>query len=193
MTTNAHGAAPCWPALDTRAHVLEFYREDGKLIASLTECIESALREGDAIVVIASATRRAALRERLTQRDTHMETAEAQGRYASFDAAGTLTRFMAGGLPDAARFGALMAEIVGKAGGAAHGPRGRAALFGEMEAMLWRGPEGPGAALRLEQLWNALARAYPFSLRCAYPWDGYARSEAVTSLRAAHSLVIGPD
>ena len=193
MRSEAHGAAPYWPALDPGAHVLEFYRDDDKLIASLTGSIESALREGDAVVVIATATRSAALREQLTQRGGHMDRAEAQGRYASFDAAGTLARFMAGGMPDAARFGAVMAEILGKARDAAHGPRGHTALFGEMEAMLWGGAEGPWAALRLEQLWNALARAYPFSLRCAYPWDGEEPRAALASLRAAHSLVVGPD
>jgi signal transduction histidine kinase len=40
--------------------------------------------------------------------------------------------------------------------------------FGEMVALLWA--EGKcEAALRLEQLWNELARRHTFSLRCGYP------------------------
>jgi len=53
----------------------------------------------------------------------------------------------------------------------------------------------PEAAIRLEKLWNHLARSHSFSLRCAYPMLGFCRQEHVDSLFricAEHSDVI-PD
>jgi signal transduction histidine kinase len=45
-----------------------------------------------------------------------------------------------------------------------------------MVALLWA--EGkPEAAIRLEELWNDLARTHSFSLRCAYPMSGFCREE----------------
>ena len=63
-----------------------------------------------------------------------------------------------------------------------------------MVALLWA--EGkPEAAIRLEELWNDLARTYSFSLRCAYPITNFNRDEdgePFLRICAAHSAVI-PD
>jgi PAS domain S-box-containing protein len=53
----------------------------------------------------------------------------------------------------------------------------------------------PEAAIRLEELWNHLARTHSFSLRCAYPITNFNRDEdgePFLKICAAHSAVI-PD
>lgn len=66
------------------------------------------------------------------------------------------------------------------------------AIFGEMVAQLWA--EGnTKAVLRLEQLWNELAKTHDFSLRCAYPIGSFyheAHGESFIKICAEHSLVI---
>jgi len=64
----------------------------------------------------------------------------------------------------------------------------RIVVFGEMVALLWRDGRHE-AAVRLEELWNDLARKYDFSLFCAYPVAqmGEGSWEAVHAVCAAHS------
>ncbi len=64
--------------------------------------------------------------------------------------------------------------------------------FGEMVALLWA--EGKrDAAVRLEQLWNELARRHSFHLLCAYPRDGFTPGEQdafFQQICAEHSHVV---
>ena len=61
-----------------------------------------------------------------------------------------------------------------------------------MVALLWA--EGRcEAALRLEQLWNELAKTHSFYLRCAYPMSGFYREghgDPLLKICAEHSSVI---
>ena len=45
------------------------------------------------------------------------------------------------------------------------------AVFGELVALLWAAGK-PLEAIRVEQLWNDLAKVHSFSLLCAYPVTG---------------------
>src|SRR5262249_31356990 len=67
--------------------------------------------------------------------------------------------------------------------------------FGEMVALLWS--EGNmAAALRLEQLWNELARDHAFALRCAYPIAdsaGEREHELIRQICAEHNHVLAAE
>ena len=75
---------------------------------------------------------------------------------------------------------------------AARGKNRRVAAFGEMVALLLA--EGkPEAAIRLEQLWNDLAKTHSFDLHCAYPMSLFRHAEdeaAIGEICATHSQVI---
>src|SRR5208282_3827630 len=82
-------------------------------------------------------------------------------------------------------------SILGQAAAAAGGNR-RIAAFGEMVFLLWAKGNAE-AALRLEQLWNDLAKSHALSLRCAYPMSGFDReehSDVFLKICAEHSHVI---
>ncbi len=66
------------------------------------------------------------------------------------------------------------------------------AIFGEMVALLWA-DGNTKAVLRLEQLWNELAKNHNFSLRCAYALGSFnhtAHAESFAKICAEHSFVI---
>jgi signal transduction histidine kinase len=174
------------------AHVVQFYGEDGFLLAELSRFIGTALEAGEAAVVIATKEHRDGLARTLKAWGLDTARAIAQGRYVSLDAAETLAKITPGGWPDAIRFAEVVGRVMARVAAATEGETRPVAAFGEMVALLWA--EGkPEAAIRLEQLWNDLARTYSFSLRCAYPMSSFCREEhgdLLLKICAEHSAVI---
>jgi MEDS: MEthanogen/methylotroph, DcmR Sensory domain len=64
-------------------------------------------------------------------------------------------------------------------------------VFGEMVALLWNEGNARGA-VRLEDLWNNLAKKIPFTLLCAYPLKTFSRETfgELLGLCAEHSELI---
>lgn len=179
---------------EQHAHIVQFYSEDRFLLDELSDLIGTALLAGSSAVVIATEEHREGLSKRLANERLHLADAMAAGRYVVLDAAEILARFIVGGLPDPARFSEVIGPVIARAAAAARDDKHRVVAFGEMVALLWA--EGKSdAAIRTEKLWNQLARAYSFSLRCAYPMQGFHQKEHLEPLLqicAAHSGVI-PD
>jgi signal transduction histidine kinase/CheY-like chemotaxis protein len=86
----------------------------------------------------------------------------------------------------------LVAEIIGSVITRAAHERSGVRIFGEMVALLWN--EGNyEAAIRLEELWNELGKAHPFSLFCAYAMNGLGGEELgepLSRVCGRHSRVI---
>jgi PAS domain S-box-containing protein len=123
---------------------------------------------GDAAVVIATATHREQLAQRLESRGLRLASAVYEGRYIALDAAETLAKFMVNGAPDATRFDTIIGDVLKQAERAAQGEQPRIVAFGEMVALLFADGQEE-AALQLERLWNELAKTRKFYLHCAYP------------------------
>lgn len=174
------------------AHVVQFYGQDGFLLDELSRFIGTALGAGEAAVVFATKEHRDGLARRLKAWGLDTARVIAQGRYISLDAAETLAKIAPGGWPDAIRFTEVMGSILASAAAATQRESRPVAAFGEMVALLWA--EGKAeAAIRLEQLWNNLAKTYSFSLRCAYPMASFCREEhgdLLLKICAEHSAVI---
>ena len=99
---------------------------------------------------------------------------------------------MADGWPNEEQLNDVVGGIVERAFACTGTAQPRAAIFGEMVALLWA--EGKtDAAIRLEQLWNGLAQTKSFSLFCAYPMGSFNREEDAGLLLKVcheHSAVI---
>jgi len=110
------------------------------------------------------------------------------GQYIALDADETLSKFMVDGRPDERRFAEVIGSLIGRAANDGGRP---VRAFGEMVALLWA--EGRHeAAIRLEELWNDLAKSQSFSLMCAYPIAGFDHEEHGDSFQRicqAHSHV----
>ena len=169
-------------------HFVQFYESDNFLVESVSGFVGTALRVGDAAIVIATEAHRLALDECLKKQGFDVDGCRAVGRYIPLDAAQTLARFMVDGTPDRGLFEETIGTVIAQAG---KGDR-RIRAFGEMVALLWA--EGNGdAAIQLEELWNGLAKTYSFSLFCAYPLDGFrgvSHGQPFVHICKAHSRVI---
>jgi DNA-binding NarL/FixJ family response regulator len=162
---------PHWHDGESGGHVVQFYSEDAFLLEALSKLIGTALVAGNAAVVIATQSHLDDLADRLASRALSVSKAAREGRYIALNAAETLAKFMRNGQPDADSFAAVIGPVLSRAA-AAVSQESRVVAFGEMVALLWA--EGNiDAAIRLEQLWNDLARRHAFSLHCAYPITGF--------------------
>ena len=165
-----------WHEREHIGHVVHFYAEDGFLLDTLSRYVGTALGAGDAAVVIATQEHRDGLWTRLSGRGLDLATAVQQGRYVALDAAETLNRLLLDGWPDPSRFQEVIGGVLTQAASACEGPSGRVAAFGEMVALLWA--QGKvDEVVRLEELWNELAKVHSFVLRCAYPISSFFRAE----------------
>ena len=171
-------------------HLVQFYENDPFLIDGVTRFIGAGLRAGHGGVVIATKPHRDALEQRLSEHHIDVADLRAAGRYQPFDAAETLSSFMVGGWPDQKIFEEVIGGAIARVTRASTAQRVRA--FGEMVALLWA--EGQGeAAIRLEALWNDLAKKQSFSLLCGYPIGGFNNpddSSPFTGIAGLHSMVI---
>jgi PAS domain S-box-containing protein len=172
-------------------HVAYFYQESDSLLEALAAYIGGALGAGNAALVIATKLHREGLQHRLTARGLDIPKAANEGRYLEFDAAELLSEIMVEEMPDSCRFEAIVGEAI-KSVARAKTARREIAAFGEMVSLLWT--EGKvEAAIRLEQLWNELAKKHAFSLRCAYPvahFNGEKHSQPLIRVCAEHSAIV---
>ena len=177
-----------WQELERTDHVLQIYDEDAQFLDGLQGYVMDGLQAGESVVVIATASHRNALREKLVREGLDMELAEREDRYIALSAQDTLDQFMVSGTPDEERFRTVVGELIARA--RANGRDLRA--FGEMVALLWARGNRAGA-VRLEQLWNRLLGSERFPLFCAYPRLGFGRefSTAVHDVCSSHTQVFG--
>jgi PAS domain S-box-containing protein len=202
MSSSGFSPAPKSSALPLRAevappgeHVVYFYQESDALLESLTDFIGAALGAGNGAIIIASKVHLDGLQHRLKACGLDTQKASSQGRYLAFDASALLSQILVNGIPDEERFATTVGKAMGRMHAALKGPRPAIAVFGEMVALLWT--EGKmEAAIRLEQLWNELAKKYSFSLRCAYPMancQGEKNIQPIVKVCAEHTAALFED
>jgi signal transduction histidine kinase len=173
-------------------HVVHFYQEDSFLLDSLTKLIGTTLMEGDVALVVATPAHREGLAQRLKTLGLDLEVSAKLGTYCAFDAAETLSGFMINGALNSNLFHSFVGYILSSIRPTAEGKRPRIVFFGEMVALLCDNGNFD-AALKLEQLWNDLARSYSFQLHCAYPLKGFdqeSHTQAFHDICAEHNHVI---
>ena len=179
---------PAAPNETDSEHFVQFYEDDEYLIESVAAFVGGGLGAGDGAIVIATPQHRGALAVRLAAQGIDVDAVCSRGQYVPLDAAETLAKFMVRGSPDETLFKKVIGELIVKT---SKGRRGLRA-FGEMVALLWADGHG-AAAIRLEELWNDLAREHAFSLFCAYPMNGFRSAldgESFHHICQEHSRVI---
>ncbi|HEX5470614.1 MAG TPA: MEDS domain-containing protein, partial [Lacipirellulaceae bacterium] len=177
-----------WSDTREQRHFVQFYETEQFLIESVTDFVRAAWQQGDCSLIAATAEHRSALERALFARGIDVAEAAAGGRYIGLDAVETLAQFMIGRCPDPRKFDATVGSIVRSVN-----ERGlHVRVFGEMVALLCSDGNREGA-IRLEQLWNTLAKTQDFTLYCAYPISEFCRSghrDEFESICSQHSRVI---
>ena len=151
------------------AHAVQFYESPDFLFGKVAGFLASGLRNGHGAVLVATAEHRDGVIRALSTLEIDADAAAADGSLCMVGAREMLDRFMVGSMPDRDRF---LATIGGVIDTAARGGARSVHAFGEMVDVLYR-DGNPGAALRLEELWNELGSTREFSLLCAYPLGNF--------------------
>jgi PAS domain S-box-containing protein len=174
------------------SHTVQFYAEDAVLLDAVSRFLGDTLEAGGAVLVVATAAHRDGITHRLQARGLDPSGAIQSNRLILLDAAETLSKFILEGWPDPLRFANIIGAELARARHAAKSPELPVVVFGEMVALL--AVQGKfDTAIRLEQLWNGLARDHNISLRCAYPMSGFNRqdhSEPFLKICSEHSRII---
>jgi hypothetical protein len=147
-------------------HFVQVYSDERFLYEAVAEYTGTGLRRGEGVIIIATASHRAAFMEQLEAGGVAARDAAQRGQLLVLDADETLARFTPGGMPDWQTFHALIGGVIAKL--RLEYPTVRA--YGEMVDVLWQRGERD-AAIRLEEFWNDLAKLQTFSLLCAYYMD----------------------
>ena len=174
-----------------RRHEVGFYSDDASFLDGFTQFIGAALKAGNAVIVVATESHRDSLLPRLQTLGSDIGAAIEQGRYISLDAAETLSTFMVKDLPDPVRFSKVTGDLIQTAAKAAKGERPRVAACGECAPLLWAQAK-PEAAIRLEQLWDEIAKSQDVDVFCGYllgSFQGEVGNHIFDKLCAAHSAV----
>lgn len=161
--------------VDKGSHVVCVYEDDQELVSRVGSFLSEGLQKGEGAIVIATPEHR----ERLGS------MVPANQRCTMLDAKETLRRFYKGGQLDEPAFrkevGSLLRE-------AAKGTKGVRA-YGEMVGVL--GSTGDWeAAVRLERMWNGLAKSHSFALLCGYSHLSFMRAprEAARHICVEHQV-----
>lgn len=184
---SALAPAADWHDAGAHDHFVHFYDDDASLVAVAGGFLGDALASGACGIVIATGAHLAALERAFEVRGIDVAAARERGRYAALDARATLAAILVEGWPDARRFGDTIGSLVA----GAVDRESRVVAFGEMVALLC-GDGRHAAAVRLEALWNDLAREHRFALCCAYPTGDVAcgPDDIVREICAQHTLAL---
>jgi len=171
-------------------HFAQLHRDPQALTDAVTLYLQTGLRRGNGVVVIATPAHTDRFLTRLREDELDPGVFLKSGQLELHDAELMLRKFMQNDVPDWADFRHAMAAVFERV--RAFG-RGTTRAYGEMVNLLWH--EGkPSAAIRLEEFWNELARLYPFSLFCSYMLDvhhDHAYNGPLEEIGRTHSDIIG--
>jgi len=174
-----------------RCHEVQFYANDAFLLDGFTRFISTALKSGNPAIVIATQSHRDSLLQRLQAHGSDIPAAIDEGRLIALDAAETLSTFMINEMPDPARFLKVVSDLILAAGRTRKREHLRVMACGECAPLLWA--EGKAdAAIRLEELWDEIARTRAIDILCGYPAGSFRYEEDSHIFRnicQAHSTV----
>jgi PAS domain S-box-containing protein len=157
-------------------HIVHFYSDDKVLVREVTRIMSAALNRGEPAIAIATPSHCEQVTQALEREVRNFPRATAEGWCVMLNAAETLSRFMVNGMPHPERFADVLTPVIVRASLASPNPQNRITAFGEMVSLLCA-QGNPEAAVRLEQLWNVLARTHSLSVYCAYPAQSFFRPE----------------
>ena len=169
--TGHHSRAPRNDHAEAIAHYHEvaFYADDNSLVDGYARFIESALRIGNAVIVVVTKAHRASLLSRLEAGGVNIAAAIEQGNYVLLDATETLSRLTVNDMPDPIRCAKVIGDLVTDAANGIKGGHGRVVVCGEIAPTLLSNGNAEGA-IDLEHLWDEITRSYGVHTLCGYLW-----------------------
>jgi DNA-binding NarL/FixJ family response regulator len=177
----------------THCHEVAFYPDDASVVDGYARFVESALKSGNAVIVVVSQAHRASLLPRLEADGVNVPDALEQGSYIPLDAADALSSLTVNGMPDPILCAKVIGDLIMGATKGVKGKRGRVVVCGEIApALLSKGnTEG---AIKLEHLWDEITKGYGVHTLCGYLLSAFPNKEnspIFAKICAEHSAVHG--
>jgi len=171
-------------------HAVRFYDGSDSLCRIVGQFLGEGLAQGHPVLVIATPDHSSRIEDCLTAAGFDVPSLKRLGDIVTLDAHETLGQFMVGAMPDAALFQQAVGELIAQVR-REHGSVSIRA-YGEMVNVLWKvGLED--AAIRLEMLWNQLAKTHEFSLLCGYSMGNFYKDAAVDDIKRQHSHLVSEE
>ena len=172
-------------------HEVQFYSDDAVFLDSFAHFIGTALKSGRGAIAVITESHRGGLVSRLQAQGLDVDAATQQGTFIQLDVAETLSTFMVNGMPDTTRFFEIAGGLIEAAAKAARQEHYGVVVCGECSPTLWA--EGKAdAAIRVEQLFNQVGKAFGLDLLCGYALSSFHGEEdehVFQSICAEHSAV----
>jgi hypothetical protein len=147
----------------------------------------TGLRQGEAVILIMSASHCKPIRERLQREGFNLHELESTGQLVCASAEELIPTFLFDGVIDEHRFKTIFGALIEKAKNS-HGKRRPVRVFGEMVDLLWQ--SNPRITERIEDLWNEIIEAHSVPLLCAYSLAGVKPGAFPEALMACHSHAV---
>ena len=174
-------------------HEVAFYADDGSLVDGYARFIESALKSGNAVIVVVTDAHRASLLRRLEADGVNVPAAIEQGSYIPLDAADALSRLTVNDTPDPLLCAKVIGDLVMEAVKGMKGKHARVVVCGEIAPTLLSKGNAEGA-VKLEHLWDEITKGYGVHTLCGYLSSAFGDKESSSMLErvcAEHTAVHG--
>jgi DNA-binding NarL/FixJ family response regulator len=175
-------------------HQAVFYSEDSLVFDQFVRVGKTALDAGKTFILVAQEPRRVDIRRHLEVLGVDVERAVGERRYLSFAVADAFAPFMVDDCIDEERFWKASISLVIRAAAAARCEPPGVVACGEACPVLLRSGKAE-AAIRIEHLWDELARTFNVEVWCPYLTVGMqneADGEVFRRISDEHSVVSAP-
>jgi len=171
-------------------HAVRFYDDEPSLCRIVANFLREGLALGQPALLIATPEHAQGIVAELRARELDIKQLLASTQVVIVDADAALSSFMVRGAPDRDKFLRTVTDALCRARGNRHGVSVRA--YGEMVDVLWK-QGNDEAAMRLEVLWNRLARNDRFSLMCGYAIGNFYNDADVRAVCRHHTHLVHTD
>jgi len=175
----------------THRHEVAFYADDPSVVDGYAHFIESALKSGNAVVVVVTEPHRASLVPRLEADGVDVAAAIEQGSYIPLESTDTLSRLMVDDTVDPVRCAQVVGDVITAA--VKKKEHARVVFCGEIAPILLSKGNAEGA-IKLEHLWDEITRGYGVDTLCGYLQSPFLSKESnpiFERICAEHTAVHG--
>jgi len=161
-------------------HDVQFYDGEEFLVREVAKFLVEGIKAGQPLIIVATELHRRSFASRLREMGVDADEYYFGSNTIWLDARDTLSAFMEGGMPNAELFEATLGAVFERVLGSHSYLVARA--YGEMVDLLWKDGNVEGA-IALEEMWNALAARYSFTLLCAYAMGNFYKEAHTASFQ----------
>ena len=176
---------------NSRRHEAVYYSTDELMLDDWASTADDALNAGATFIVLAFDEHRSRLQAMLEARGVNVAHAIRDGRYISLSVPEIVSQWTVDGLLDETRFWTGATSIMLAATRASTAEQLQVVACGECAPSLCAQGDAE-AAIRLEQLWDEVARTYHLDVFCGYAADGCHCDDAegvLARLRETHTAI----